>query len=236
MAILWKKNPADGRRNVVELSESGKKLVKKMEEQYEDVTNAVESISSQSLHDLWSAVEEWEFLLSQKSLLQRVMDERKKRESRDVEIVSYCPEYRDAFHDLNIEWISGYFRIEDVDRRTLNDPEEYILNSGGFIYVALYRGEPAGVCALLKMNDDKYDYELSKMAVSPSAQGKNIGYLLGQAAVNKAKEEGASSIYLESNTILKPAINLYHKLGFKKIAGRPSSYERCNIQMELLLK
>lgn len=73
------------------------------------------------------------------------------------------------------------------------------------------------------------------MAVSPRAQGKNLGFLLGQAVVNKAKELGAANIYLESNTILKPAINLYHKLGFQKIVGRATPYKRCNIQMVLQL-
>ncbi|RYY25293.1 MAG: MarR family transcriptional regulator, partial [Chitinophagaceae bacterium] len=49
------------------------------------------------------------------------------------------------------------------------------------------------------------------------------------------RELGARKVYLESNTKLEPAINLYYKLGFKKIAGAPSPYERCNIQMELEL-
>ncbi|HTN37770.1 MAG TPA: GNAT family N-acetyltransferase, partial [Arachidicoccus sp.] len=103
------------------------------------------------------------------------------------------------------------------------------------IQVALYNNEPVGVCALIRMDDPDYDYELAKMAVSPSAQGKNIGWLLGQAAINTAKGLGASNIYLESNTLLKPAINLYQKLGFKKIIARATPYERCNIQMELKL-
>ena len=85
------------------------------------------------------------------------------------------------------------------------------------------------------MNDPEYDFELAKMAVSPKAQGKNIGYLLGRAIIDQAKTFGASKVYLESNTILKPAISLYHKLGFTKVAGRPSPYERSNIQMELIL-
>ncbi|MEM9723701.1 MAG: GNAT family N-acetyltransferase, partial [Bacteroidota bacterium] len=75
----------------------------------------------------------------------------------------------------------------------------------------------------------------AKMAVSPSAQGKNIGWLLGQAVINSAKELGASKIYLESNTVLKPAINLYYKMGFQKISGRYTPYKRANIQMELVL-
>jgi ribosomal protein S18 acetylase RimI-like enzyme len=86
------------------------------------------------------------------------------------------------------------------------------------------------------MEDPDYEFELAKMAVSLKAQGKNVGWLLGQAMVKKASEAGATKIYLESNTILKPAINLYHKLGFQKVGGRPTPYERANIQMELILK
>ncbi|RZK22808.1 MAG: MarR family transcriptional regulator, partial [Hymenobacter sp.] len=59
---------------------------------------------------------------------------------------------------------------------------------------------------------------------------------LGTAAIEKVKQLGASSLYLESNTILKPAINLYNKLGFKKVAGNPTPYERADIQMLLQLK
>lgn len=99
--------------------------------------------------------------------------------------------------------------------------------------VALFNGEPVGVCALLKMNDPDYQFELAKMAVSPKAHGKGIGWLLGQEAIRRAKEAGATGIYLESNTILKPAISLYQKLGFVKLCGRPTPYERCNIQMGL---
>ena len=100
----------------------------------------------------------------------------------------------------------------------------------------MYKDEPLGVCALIKMNDPEYDYEMAKMAVSPKAQGKSLGSLLGNAVIDSAKELGASKLYLESNTILKPAINLYHKLGFEKITGRQTPYQRCNIQMELKLK
>ncbi|MNG87479.1 Acetyltransferase (GNAT) family protein [compost metagenome] len=126
--------------------------------------------------------------------------------------------------------------MEEADYKALDNPEDYILAKGGKIFVALYNSEPLGVCALMKMDDPNYDFELAKMAVSPKAQGKNIGWLLGQAAIYSAKDLGASKIYLESNTILKPAINLYYKLGFNKIVGHSTPYKRCNIQMELQLK
>ena len=155
--------------------------------------------------------------------------------TNDIQIVDYAPEYRKAFKDLNEEWISKYFVMEEADYKALDNPEDYILNTGGYILMAVYNGEPIGACALIKMEHKKYDYELAKMAISPKAQGKGLGYLLGKAVAEKAKQHGAKWLYLESNTILEPAINLYYKLGFKKVEGIESPYERCNIQMELEL-
>jgi len=223
----------DKRRNVVALTEKGKILSKEMASQWQDVDQAVESIINEATHNLWEAIEEWDFLLTQKSLLKRVLDQKKQRESKEVEIIEYGAKYQSAFKSLNEEWISTYFEMEDADYKALDNPKEYILDKGGKIFVALYKNEPLGVCALLKLKNSEYDFELAKMAVSPKAQGKNIGFLLGNFAVNKAKELGAKKIYLESNTILKPAINLYHKLGFQKVVGIPTPYKRSNIQMEL---
>ncbi|MFV0330583.1 MAG: GNAT family N-acetyltransferase [Dysgonomonas sp.] len=229
------KDQADGRKNVISLSQKGKTSAKKLVDQYVDVTAAIDNISKQTKYDLWKAIEEWEFLLSEKPLFKRVTEEKKARESKDVKIIAYRPDYQPIFKALNEEWIKTYFEMEEVDHKALDNPQEYIIQNGGYIFVALYKDEPVGVCALIKMTDGHYDYELAKMAVSPKVQGKNIGFILGQAALERATKLGASKIYLESNTILKPAINLYQKLGFHKIAGHATPYKRCNIQMELIL-
>ena len=225
----------DKRRNMVALTKDGLLLSKKIKLQCLDVEAAVESLIAESNHNLWAALEEWEFLLEQKSLFKRVNEQKKTRESQDVQIVAYEPKYHEAFKALNVEWISTYFEMEEADYKALDNPKEYILDKGGKIFVALYQNEPVGVCAMIKMKDANYDFELAKMAVSPKAQGKNIGWLLGQTIIENAKKEGAKKLYLESNTILKPAISLYHKLGFQKISGLATPYKRCNIQMELAL-
>jgi DNA-binding MarR family transcriptional regulator/predicted GNAT family N-acyltransferase len=234
--VIEKKDRTDGRRNMVSLSPKGLAIAQNMGDQYADVNQAIEQLISQTRNDLWKAIEEWEFLLEQKSLLSRVREQKKERESTKVKIVDYIPEYKQAFRDLNAEWISKWFKMEEADYKALDNPEGYILNKGGYILVALYNGKPAGVCALIKMDDPDYEYEMAKMAVSPTFQGKNIGFILGNAIIEKAISLSAKKIYLESNTILKPAINLYHKLGFNKVAARTSPYERSNIQMELVVK
>lgn len=225
----------DKRRNMVGLTKKGIEVSKTLETQCADIEEAIESMTAEASYNLWEAIAEWEFLLEKKSLFKRVQDQKKSRESKDVQIVEYQAEYQEAFRSLNEEWISTYFEMEEADYKALDNPKEYILDKGGKIFVALYNDEPLGVCALIKMNDGDYDFEMAKMAVSPKAQGKSIGWLLGQKVVDTAKELGASKIYLESNTILKPAINLYYKLGFEKVAGHATPYKRCNIQMELIL-
>lgn len=153
----------------------------------------------------------------------------------DVKIVDYQPQYGEAFRRLNEQWIVDHFEIEEADRKSLEHPQEYILDRGGFIFVATLNGEPAGVCSLLK-RDDLGAYELAKMAVASTAKGRGIGYLLGRAAIDKARSLNAERLYLESNTQLIPAIRLYEKLGFKRIDGPPSPYRRADIQMELVLR
>ena len=150
-----------------------------------------------------------------------------------IEIVNYDSSYKEVFRDLNVEWISTYFKMEASDYMALDNPDSYILENGGQILVALLNKEPVGVCALIKMDDPSYDFELAKMAVAPKAQGKKIGWIIGEAIKDKARSMGAKTLYLESNTILAPAISLYRKLGFVEVFGRNTPYERCNIQMAL---
>ncbi|MER3376601.1 MAG: GNAT family N-acetyltransferase [Allomuricauda sp.] len=152
-----------------------------------------------------------------------------------ITIVPYSDAYASDFKSLNEEWIVKYFKMEEMDHASLNHPREYILDKGGYIAIALLHDEAVGVCALIPSLHKDYDFELAKMGVSPKAQGKGIGKLLGQHMVEKAKAMGAKKLYLESNRILKPALNLYQKLGFKEVVGATSPYERSDIQMELYL-
>ena len=231
--IETSKSASDARVNTVRLSESGRALIPRLELQMQDVRETVESLLGQMQHDLWNAIEEMEFLLEQKSLFARVAAQRKQRESQQVRIVEYSDQYHEDFKRLNYEWIERYFKLEPADRESLDKPQERIILPGGAILLAKDETGVVGTCALMKKEPGVF--ELVKMAVTPRAQGKSIGWLLGRAALEKAASLGAEKVLVESNTKLKPAINLYYKLGFQKVVRTPSPYERCNIQMEIIL-
>lgn len=122
------KDKSDGRRNMVMLSAKGKRMSDSFSEQCIDVTAAIEQITQQTRNDLWEAIEEWENLLLDKSLLERVKEAKKERESKDIKIVPYEPCYQSAFRTLNEEWITAYFRMEEADYKALDHPKEYILD------------------------------------------------------------------------------------------------------------
>lgn len=153
--------------------------------------------------------------------------------NNEVKIVAYEPRYKEAFKMLNEEWIKTFFVMEAGDYKLLDHPEEQILEKGGYIAFALLNNEPVGTCALVKAGDEPLTFELSKMAVSPKAQGKKIGYLLGNALIEKAKALNAQKVFLETNSILVPAIKLYEKLGFKHIPITDAGYDRVDVQMQL---
>lgn len=150
-----------------------------------------------------------------------------------VEIVDFRLEHAAAFRQMNLDWITHYWEVEDADRLYLDHPQEKILDPGGAILMALCDGEAVGTVALIPMGGGSY--ELAKMAVDERARGKGIGWQLGKAVVDRAREVGASRVFLESNTILEPAIGLYRKLGFTRVQGEASPYDRCNVQMEMWL-
>ena len=148
-----------------------------------------------------------------------------------VKILDFAPEHAQKFRELNEEWISHYFVMEEADHESLGHPQGYILDKGGYILMAAYNGEVVGTCALI--NEGNGVFELAKMAVSPKAQGLKIGKLLGEAVVQKAKQAGAVKLFLVSNRRLTPALSLYSKLGFTEVPMPPSIYERANIKMEM---
>ncbi|OKL38902.1 GNAT family N-acetyltransferase [Pontibacter flavimaris] len=151
-----------------------------------------------------------------------------------IQIVDFNIFYAQAFYDLNHEWISTHFVMEEADNQSLSDPQGYIINKGGHILMALFNGEPVGTCALLNEGDGVF--ELAKMAVAPKMQGMKIGKMLGEAAIDRARRVGARKVYLVSNRSLLPALNLYQRLGFVEVPMPPSIYERADIKMELELK
>lgn len=150
-----------------------------------------------------------------------------------VTIIPFSADLTEPIKTLNIEWLKKYFKIEPKDEKVLSNPQEEIIDKGGMIFYAKYKGDIVGTVSLIKMNDA--EFELSKMAVTDGVQGLGIGKKLLQHCVEVAQENGVEKIILYSNRTLKPAIHLYEKFGFEEVLLEDGVYERANIKMEKII-
>jgi GNAT superfamily N-acetyltransferase len=157
---------------------------------------------------------------------------RSEKNENHISIVEYTSEHRSRFKEINEQWITRLYVMEEEDIKTVEDPEGYVLKGGGKIFIALYKNYPVGTCAYLNMGDGVY--EMIKMAVDENYRGLKIGKKIGEESVQKIKELGAKKIILFSNTKGSgPAIKLYGKLGFTEVPLGTSEFIRADIKMEL---
>ncbi|HEY9127908.1 MAG TPA: GNAT family N-acetyltransferase [Acidobacteriaceae bacterium] len=141
-----------------------------------------------------------------------------------------------AFRALNEEWISRYFVLEPKDIETLTNPDATILDKGGHIYIADHDGHAIGCVALIPMGNGVY--ELSKMAVSPVIRGQGIGRRLLEYTIAQARDLGAKSLFLGSNSRLANAVHLYESLGFRHVPPEElpeMHYARADVFMQMAL-
>ncbi len=150
----------------------------------------------------------------------------------EILIVPFRRELAPAFQRLNLAWIERLFAVEEADRKLLGDPERAIIAPGGQIFFALEAGEPIGTVAMLRYSAVRY--ELAKMAVASSHQRRGIGEKLGAAAIAFARNAGAETVFLLTNSRLSGAIRLYERLGFRHAPDPdPPEYARADVYMEL---
>ncbi|MDC9721751.1 MAG: GNAT family N-acetyltransferase [Urechidicola sp.] len=150
-----------------------------------------------------------------------------------LRIIPFKKQHTKEFHDLNIAWLEKYFYVEDHDREVLENPQSYIIDNGGFIFMVEYQNEFVGTVALI---NEKEGFELSKMAVDPKYQGLKFGQQLMSYCINFAKEKKWKKLLLYSNRSLENAIYIYRKFGFIEVPVVGSPYSRGDIKMILDLK
>lgn len=228
------KEKEDSRKKVITVTPKGKELFKKLEPVWQIIERSVRELFLSTGYDILSVIGKIEAEIEKKDIYSRVSEAIKEKQQDGLKIVNYQPEYKNDFRDLNYHWIKKYFKIEEPDRKVLENPEQEILAKGGYIFFADYNDDIVGTAALIKHLDGTY--ELAKMAVKEEVQGRQIGIKLAQKIIEKAVEENADELFLESNTSLIAATNLYRKLGFEEIEQKePSKYERSTIRMNLKL-
>ena len=149
----------------------------------------------------------------------------------NVEIINYDPKYRRQFREMNLEWLDRYNLTESHDLEVLDDPQKTVLDPGGFIFLAIRKGDIVGSAALIPTSEG--EFELAKMCVRPEWQGRGVSRLLLQKCIEQATKIHARRIILFSNSKLQRAIGLYERSGFKHVPVTDAPFTTADVKMEL---
>lgn len=233
--LVETKRAADGRQKTVSLTEEGLEMVSTLQPYWRAFEAAVKDIAREADIDVLSGIKALEDAFAAVSFYDRT-----KAKLADIQdtasrfsIEPFDVKYKQAFYDYNIAWLEGLFVIEPIDELILSDPESSILAKGGEIFFAVEDGRAVGTVAMKVANNDVF--ELTKLAVDPSARGGGIGRALCEKVIERFQARGGKSLYLETNTKLENAIRLYWRLDFIKLPSPfKSPYERANYYMEWL--
>lgn len=226
----------DRRIRRLTMTGKGKELVNFLIPIWSDFETATVEIFEKAGVDMLGSIQRIETCLEEEDIGSRIINRIKQRQYEAVEILDYSPEYKEHFRKLNYEWLEKYFRVEELDKRILLNPEKEIIREGGDVIFARLYGEIVGTTAIVK-RDDK-SYEIAKMAVTEKFQGRQVGRKLSDEAIARAKKRGATKLILKTDHKLRAAVNLYRSLGFKLAQTENTAvgkYERdrCGIQMKL---
>lgn len=226
----------DKRVRRLSISDKGKELGNFLIPVWNDFKMATRELFQKAGVDMLDAMRMIEALLDEEDIGSRIIGRIKQRQQDSIGIVDFKPEYRECFRDLNYEWLKKYFEVEEPDEKILLNPEEEIIEKGGFVLFARLGGHVVGTTAVLKINGKTY--EIAKMAVTEKAQGKQVGRKLTQEAIARAAGRGAEKLILKTDNRLRAAVNLYRSFGFRAThmeydADHVYARERFGIRMEL---
>lgn len=219
---------SDRRIRRLVLTAKGREQAERLLPIWSDFEAATVELFEDANVDMLSVMQNIEDRLDDEELAHRIIQRIKDRQYRAVEIMNFSPEHKDYFKNLNYGWLEKYFKIEELDKKILLDPENEIIRKGGFVFFASLQDKIVGTAALMKVDEETY--EIAKMAVTEKAQGSQVGRKLTEAAIAKAREKGAKKIILKTDNRLRAAVSLYHKFGFvmtsKGKAAATEKYER----------
>lgn len=152
-----------------------------------------------------------------------------------MKIVTYAPQYKKDFIEMNKTWISEMFVVEPEDERELENIESYIEKGGQIFYALADNGDVMACCMIAPREDG--DWEIMKFAAKNEYKGSGAGSACLEACIDYAKKLKLSRLIIVSNRKCVQAVHLYFKYGFQEIPvdRKKFAFERADIAFEMLL-
>src|SRR5579864_7364960 len=123
--------------------------------------------------------------------------------------------------------------FQNFDKELADLPGDYA-PPDGCLLLAEYEGQLAGCIALHKL--DAGICEMKRLYLRPQFRGKELGRILANRILSEARQIGYQRMRLDTvGPVMKDAVAMYRKLGFKEIPAYRPNPNPGTLYMELLL-
>ncbi len=152
-----------------------------------------------------------------------------------MKLVPYDPKYKNDFIEMNKQWISEMFVIEQEDLDMLNNIEKKI-EEGGQIFFAVDEEDDSQVlaCCMIAPLPNK-EWEIEKFCAKGMYTGTGAGSACLKACIDYARERKVEKIVIVTNAKCEHAVRLYRKFGFVEVPvdRKKFTYERAGLAFEM---
>lgn len=152
-----------------------------------------------------------------------------------MKIVPYDKKYKNTFIEMNKQWISNMFVIEQEDIDMLNNIDKTI-EAGGQIFFAVNDHDEVLACCMIAPLPNG-EWEIEKFCARGMYTGTGAGSACLKACMDYAKEKHVEKVVIVTNKKCEHAVHLYKKFGFLEVPVDRNKfpYDRADIAFEQTL-
>ena len=215
-------NPDDKRSKLIQLSNSGQKLLKQLEPLWWRFSQSLEQLMTDGHPDIQNILQRIDRSVTKIPLNERVTEENRS----PICILDYRPSLKKHFYQLAAPWLLDVLNgaLETEDRFTLHNPDIAYVKPGGFVFFAQYQDKIVGCVALKRLDDDTFEF--AKLFIKNDYRQLGIATKLIERCISRCIENQARELWLQTTMGMPKAHQLYYKLGFEDKEAPP--------QMEVL--
>jgi DNA-binding MarR family transcriptional regulator/N-acetylglutamate synthase-like GNAT family acetyltransferase len=210
--VVIKINPTDGRSKHITLSQKGQQLFEHLNTVWLPFADALKHLLDAGHPDFLNIINRIEKEVAKNPIHQvaRLIDQ-----AQPVRVLDYKPSLKKYFYELAGNWLLGVLNgsLEEEDQFTLHNPDKAYLETGGFVFFALYKNKVVGCVALKRL--DENSFEFAKLFIDSEARNLGIATKLIERCISRCKENAATQLWLQTTMRMPEAHKLYYKFGFE---------------------